>query len=64
VAALLLYQWNYIAPGATVSNFVHGFTRDQLGVCDAIPYNIGNIGTALYPALYYQVDAGRGKNPR
>jgi hypothetical protein len=58
MAAVLEYQWDYIAPGATVSNFIHGYTQTDIGVYDAIPYNIGNIGTAYSPLFDIKLTQG------
>jgi hypothetical protein len=58
MAAVLEYQWDYIAPGATVSLFLHGFSQADHGVFDAIPYNIGNIGTAVIPLFDIRLTQG------
>jgi hypothetical protein len=58
MAAVLEYQWDYIAPSATVGLFLHGFAATDHGVFDAIPYNIGNIGTAFTPSFDIKLTQG------
>ena len=58
MSAVQQYQWDYIAPGASVSLFLHGFSRNDIGVFDAIPNDIGNQGTAYYPLFDIQFTVG------
>lgn len=41
------YSWDYIAAGATVGVFIHGYAPNLVGVYNAIPLNVGEgqIGT-------------------
>jgi hypothetical protein len=56
--AVLEYEWSYIAPAASVGLFLHGFAQSDVGVLDAIPLNIGDIGTANTPLFDIQLTQG------
>jgi hypothetical protein len=58
MSAVLEYQWPYIAPGATAGLFIHGFAQSDVGVFDAIPLNIGNLGTAYTPLFDIKLTQG------
>ena len=47
MAAWKEYQWDYIAPGATVGVYVHGYANNQVTVYSAVVYALS--GEAYYP---------------
>jgi hypothetical protein len=55
MAAVLQYKWDYIAPGATVGVFIHGYAATSFGFYNAFPTNIGNLGTAFTPTFDIQL---------
>jgi hypothetical protein len=48
MAAILAYQWDYIAAGANVGIFLHPFGSTDLGVFDALPIDIPSLGTSQF----------------
>ena len=47
MAAAAVYSWGYIAPGASVSVYVHGFPHNWATIFSAVVYPLQ--GDAYYP---------------
>jgi hypothetical protein len=58
MAAVQVYQWDYIAPGLTVGLFLHGFAKTDHGVFDAIPLNLGETPPVVTPVFDIQLTQG------
>ena len=58
MGAVLQYEWDYIAPNTTVSELLYGFSSSDIATFDAIPVDIGDIGTAPNPLFEIQLTPG------